>query len=181
VSIEVALQQKLKTQIAKSSSQEQIQTSLLLPLYNYACLTWVSAFIVIGFLPDQAQQYFEKILWNFPVIVLGIVLIGLFFIFNRKTVASVLSAPLFPVGQPLETKDSGGAFFERRGIGFSLLVVGVLVISGFMLFSYRLDRADFWEDEFLVLNAAEGYCQSGTYATWDLLYRLYADVCLSAR
>jgi hypothetical protein len=163
-------QQKIPEKIARSGSRDRNQTSeLLLPLYNYACLTWVTAFVVIGFLPNPVQKYFEKILWNFPVIVMGIVVTGLFFVFNRKTVASVLSAPLFSFTQPLEAKDAKGAFSERGGSGFCLLVAAALMISGFMLFSYNLDNADFQEDEFLVLNAAEGYRQTGTYAKWDFI------------
>lgn len=143
-----------KTRQKKKQKGPVRPKSRLKKIYNYFFLVFLGLLVSVSFLPIGPYKQLDKYLWNIPVIVTGILLIGFFFFLNRKRVSVVLSESCEP------QNDSSGRF---------LLKAGLIVVTAFLVFSYRLGGLDFWDDEYLVMKAAEGIHQTGTYFLWDFI------------
>jgi len=62
----------------------------------------------------------------------------------------------------LFVKKTATSLFQRNNLLFIILIS----IAGFLLF-FRLGTHDFFEDEFQVIAAAQGYQKTGTFFSWD--------------
>jgi len=152
----------------KKHNTPSLQNGVLI-FFNYVYLVFLGFGIAVGFLPVSILKEIDKIAWNIPVILSGILLTGFFLFFNRKTVSEILaesfSAPC--TGAASDQSEAGKVRCTIPSRYF--LCIGILIITAFMIFSYRLDAKDFWDDEYLILKAAKGYQETGTFHSWDFI------------
>lgn len=143
-------------------------------IYNYFFLAILAAMVGMSFLPKEMLIQAETISWKFLFIpTSGIVLVSIFLCLNRQTVTSILSESF--VGQKHASNHFGFLIKEcifKREVVFMLFIT----LVAFTVFSHRLDALDFWDDEYLVLKAAEGYHQTGTYNQWDFIKKEITQV-----
>jgi hypothetical protein len=59
--------------------------------------------------------------------------------------------------------------FSPKISGYHIILVSLFSLAAFGLYAYGLGNLDFWDDEFLVVKAAEGYRQTGTYYLWNFV------------
>jgi hypothetical protein len=145
-----------------------LQNGVLI-FFNYVYLVVLGLGIAVGFLPVRILKEIDKVAWNGPVILSGILLTGFFLFFNRKTISEILvesfSAPCADAASDQPEAKKIRCIIPSR----YFLCIGVLIIAAFMIFSYRLDAKDFWDDEYLILGAAKGYQETGTFHSWDFI------------
>ncbi len=138
--------------------------------YNYFFLVLLTAMIGLGFFPKKLLIHMEMIAWKYPLIPISV--IGLQFIFlfiNRHMVRSILNDYFQPPNNP---HDSFGSFkknFLTKISTYHILLISILTIAAFMLYSFRLDGLNFWDDENLVVKTAEAYRRTGTFFFWDFI------------
>jgi hypothetical protein len=130
----------------------------LLRAYNYLFLCVLTGSISIVFLPRQIQRHLDGIIWEYPLVAVAtIFLTVLFLMLNRHAVISGFS----------ETAASPA--YSTNVSGYYIFTMIGLSLAAFWLYAYGLGNLNFWDDEFLVLKAAEGYRQTGTYFFWDFI------------
>jgi hypothetical protein len=101
----------------------------------------------------------------------GLLLTLCFLLLNRQELRSVMNRS-FSAPDPQCTNNSGAApktDGTERGRKIHLICVALLVIAAGIMFSYRIGATDFWDDEYLVLKAAEGFRQTGAFFEWDFI------------
>ncbi|RJP94753.1 MAG: hypothetical protein C4518_02715 [Desulfobacteraceae bacterium] len=141
----------------------------LLLFFNYFYLIFLGAGIAAGFLPTRILKDLDKITWTYPATLTAVFLTWVFLFLNRKAVSEVL-AEFF--SSSLKKPMALCSFTEKLKNAVPpkyILAVCILIIAAFLIFSFRLDGLDFWDDEFLVLKAAKGYQETGTYVSWDFI------------
>lgn len=138
--------------------------------YDYAFLILLAGVISIVFLPRSIQIHLETMIWEYPLLqISGIFLTALFLILNRHAIPAIFSNTAF---NQTESPDRPVPFLRRltRELsGYHIIIVVFLSFMAFWLYAHRLDNLNFWDDEYLVLKAAEGYRQTGTYYFWDFV------------
>lgn len=141
---------------AKHNIATQSKPLPFITIFNYAFLTALFSAISLVFLPRPTQMHVETIVWDYPLIpIIGIVLTALFLMLNRHAVTAGFS----------ETDANQSAGFS----GHYVILIIILSFMAFLLYAHRLGSLNFWDDEFLILKAAEGYRQTGTYYFWDFV------------
>jgi hypothetical protein len=141
-------------------------------IFNYAFLAVLISSISAVFFPRPIQMHMETIVWDYPLIpISGILLTALFLMLNRHAVIYSFSET--------DANQSGADLPDRSNpikfrlipvfSGYYMILIIVLSLMAFMLYAHRLDSLNFWDDEFLVLKAAEGYRQTGTYYFWNFV------------
>lgn len=137
--------------------------------FNYFYLVFFISGIAIGFLPINILKEIDKIAWNIPVAVSGILLTGFFLFLNRKTVSEILTES-FSAPAPESASDQSCAKKIKSTIPARYIIcVSLLIMAAFMIFGYQLDGKDLWDDEYLILRAAKGYQETGTFHSWDFI------------
>lgn len=148
----------------KNQNPPDGKNSFLL-FFNYFFLVFLGAGIAVGFLPIRILKGIDELTWTYPFALTAVFLTWTFLLINRKAISEVLTkffSPPFPDRSVVEklTHSIQPKYF---------LAVGVLMIIAFMMFSYRLDAKDFWDDEYLILRAAKGYSETATFYSWDFI------------
>jgi hypothetical protein len=156
---------KLKSPARAESKPLPVKT-----IFNYAFLISITGIVSIVFLPVSMLRYLDGMVWEHPFIpVLGIFLTVLFLILNRQTIAAMFSEPI-GIRQDSSGRHNVLSHISSSKIsGYHIILVSFFSLAAFGLYGYELGSLDFWDDEFLVVRAAEGYRQTGTYYLWDFV------------
>jgi len=139
-------------------------------IFNYAFLAMLGCITALVFLPRPVQMHMEAIIWDHPMApISGVIITILFFLLNRNAVRSVFSVTNEKkMGSPIRSNAAFSRFMPVFPVYYLVLII-IFSFLAFYLYSLRLDSLNFWDDEYLVVKAAEGYRQTGSFYSWDFI------------
>lgn len=139
-------------------------------LFNFAFIILMTGAIITVFLPRQIQTRIDGIVWEYPLITIsGIFLTALFLMVNHQTITAVFSETSLHRTDSPDHPDPLRNIFQLEFSGYYIVLIIVLSLMAFWLYAYQLGSLNFWDDEYLVVKAAEGYRQTSTYYFWDFV------------